>query len=60
MAIEFTHIHNVVRTYQRTIDILPSARQGAEQVRNEKEDQISISSDAREHNLFTLRMRLIL
>lgn len=48
MAIEFTQIHNVVRTYQRAIHLPPSARQEAAQAGHVGEDQISISPDARE------------
>ena len=48
MAIEFTQIHNVVRTYQRALHRLPSARQDGEQSAHIGKDQISISLDARE------------
>ena len=50
MAIEFTQIHNVVRTYQRAIEISPSVRQDAEQAGQVKGDQVSISPDARERD----------
>lgn len=54
MAIEFTQIHNVVRTYQRDIHLLPSARQDAEQPGHVGEDQISISPDTRERDFIHL------
>lgn len=38
MAIEFTQIHNVVRTYQRAIEFSPSVRQDAEQAGQVKGD----------------------
>lgn len=47
MAIEFTQIHNAVRTYQRAIQLPPSAQQDAEQAGHVGEDQISISPDTR-------------
>ena len=46
MAIKFTQIHNVVRTYQRAIHLSPSARQDAEQGGHAGEDLISTSPDA--------------
>lgn len=51
MAIEFTQIHNVVRTYQRAIHLSPSARQDAEQAGHAGADLTSTSPDAceREH-----------
>lgn len=48
MAIEFTQIHNVVRTYQRALHRLQSARQDGEQSAHIGKDLISISLDARE------------
>jgi hypothetical protein len=54
MAIEFTQIHNVVRTYQRAIHLSQSARQGAEQAGHVGEDQISISRDAPQRDTFHL------
>ena len=54
MAIEFTQIHNVVRTYQRALHLLPSARQDAEQSAHVEKDQISIFLDARERETINL------
>jgi len=54
MAIEFTRVHNVVRTYQRAIHLPPSARQDAEQAGHVGEDQILISRDAPERDTFYL------
>ena len=48
MAIEFTQIHNVVRTYQRALHRLPFARQDGEQSAHTGKDRISISLAARE------------
>ena len=48
MAIEFNQIHNVVRTYQWAIHLPPSTRQESEQAGHVREDQISISLNARE------------
>jgi hypothetical protein len=48
MAIQFNQIHNVVRTYQRTIHLPPSARQDAGPVGHVGEDQIFISPHVRE------------
>jgi hypothetical protein len=50
MAIEFTQIHNVVRTYQWAIHLPPSAEQDIEQTAHVGADQISISLDSREQN----------
>jgi hypothetical protein len=50
MAIEFTQIHNVVRTYQRAIHLPPSERQDAQQTGHVGQDQISISPGTRERN----------
>jgi len=50
MAIEFTQIHNVVRTYQRAIHLPPSERQDAQQTEHVGQAQISISPCARERN----------
>ena len=50
MAIEFTQIHNVVRTYQRVIHLPPSERQDAEQTGHVRRDRISISPGVRKQN----------
>lgn len=47
MGIEFGQIHNLVRTYQRILDV-PSGKDSLEeQTLREAEDRISISAQAR-------------
>jgi hypothetical protein len=53
MAIEVNQIHNVVRTYQQALHLPPSVREDAEQGRPMKEDQISISSVARDRENYS-------
>jgi hypothetical protein len=50
MAIEFTRIHNVVRTYQLAIHLPPSARQDVGQAGHVGGDQISNPLDAPERD----------
>lgn len=53
MVIEVNQIHNVVRTYQQAIQLPPSEREDTEQAGYMKEDQISISSVARERENYS-------
>jgi len=46
MAIEFFMIHNVVRTYQRAIQLFPSTRWDGEGVEYREENRTSLSPDA--------------
>ena len=46
MTIESNQIHNVVRTYERSLQLSPSAWRDAEQAGYVEEDQISISAHA--------------
>jgi hypothetical protein len=49
MPIEFTHLHNLVRTYQRSLRVNESMKPGANA---EADDRVSISGEARdEHRL---------
>jgi hypothetical protein len=50
MAIEFTQIHNVVRTYQRAIHLALFERQDVEQTGHVRRDQISIFPGVRKQN----------
>ena len=48
MPIEFTHLHNLVRTYQRSLSLSDSSRRTEPQSQEETEDRVSISPEARE------------
>jgi hypothetical protein len=49
MGIEFSQIHNLVRTYQRILNQPPSKQHRGEMAGAASEDRISISPGAREH-----------
>ena len=53
MSIHFSQIHNIVRTYQRVLDLEPSeaprtSRVAQDQGGTEGNDKVSISSEARQ------------
>lgn len=53
MSIHFDQIHNIVRTYQRVLDLEPSegprtSRSSQDQGGTEGNDKVSISSEARQ------------
>ena len=48
MPIEFTHLHNLVRTYQRSLNLSDSLRRTEPRSPDETTDRVSISSEARE------------
>lgn len=49
MAIEFSQIHNLVRTYQRILDVPSRAQSREGGTGRAMEDQVSISPQAREY-----------
>jgi hypothetical protein len=52
MPIEFTHLHNLVRTYQRSLHVNGSMKPPTSGARAEADDRVSISGEARdEHRL---------
>ena len=52
MPIEFTHLHNLVRTYQRSLHVNGSMKPLTSGARAEADDRVSISGEARdEHRL---------
>jgi hypothetical protein len=48
MGIEFSQIHNLVRTYERILDVPSSKQVREDRVGTAAEDRISISPQARE------------
>jgi len=48
MPIEFTHLHNLVRTYQRSLNLSDSLRGTEPRSPVETTDRVSISTEARE------------
>ncbi|MDQ6734628.1 MAG: hypothetical protein M3Z35_11045 [Nitrospirota bacterium] len=52
MPIEFTHLHNLVRTYQRSLHVNESMKPSTSGTNAEVNDLVSISGEARdEHRL---------
>ena len=52
MPIEFTHLHNLVRTYQRSLHVNESRKPATSGTNAEVNDLVSISGEARdEHRL---------
>lgn len=49
MAIEFSQIHNLVRTYQRILDVPPRGPARGDGTGRATEDHVSISPQAREY-----------
>lgn len=49
MGIEFSQIHNLVRTYQRILNVSSSKSPCGDRTAPETEDRISISPQARAH-----------
>jgi hypothetical protein len=49
MPIEFTHLHNLVRTYQRSLHLTESRKASAAPMPADMEDRVSLSEEAREH-----------
>ena len=50
MGIEFSQIHNLVRTYQRMLNRPPSTELSEERTTKEPVDRVAISPQAREQN----------
>lgn len=48
MPIEFTYLHNLVRTYQRSLNLQDSDRPMESRSTVRQDDRVSISSKARE------------
>lgn len=48
MPIEFTHLHNLVRTYQRSLHLSESSKASTEPPHDELDDRVSISDEARD------------
>ena len=52
MPIEFTHLHNLVRTYQRSLHVNEPMKHPTSDTSAEVDDRVSISGKARdEHRL---------
>ena len=49
MGIEFSQIHNLVRTYQRILNVSSSKQPHGDRADTTTEDRISLSPQAREH-----------
>lgn len=47
MPIEFTHLHNLVRTYQRSLHVNESVKPSTSDTNAEVDDYVSISGEAR-------------
>jgi hypothetical protein len=47
MPIEFTHLHNLVRTYQRSLHLNESSKASAAPMQADLDDRVSISEEAR-------------
>jgi hypothetical protein len=58
MPIEFSQIHNLVRTYQRILDVPSRARSRGDGTGRVTEDQVSISPQAREYEEQSRRDRI--
>lgn len=50
MPIEFTHLHNLVRTYQRSLPVIESIKPSTSSTNAEVEDHVSISGEARDEH----------
>jgi hypothetical protein len=50
MPIEFTHLHNLVRTYQRSLHLSESSKASIEPSHDELDDRVSISDEARDEH----------
>jgi hypothetical protein len=50
MPIEFTHLHNLVRTYQRSLHVNESMKPSTSSTNAEMEDYVSISGEARDEH----------
>jgi len=48
MGIEFSQIHNLVRTYQRMLNAPPSKHLGGDRITTEIDDRVVISPQGRE------------
>ncbi|WP_447983436.1 hypothetical protein [Nitrospira sp. Nam74] len=48
MPIEFTHLHNLVRTYQRSLHLSELSKASTEPPHDELDDRVSISDEARD------------
>jgi hypothetical protein len=49
VGIEFSQIHNLVRTYQRILNVPSSMQSRGDRTDGATEDRVSISPQAREH-----------
>ena len=50
MPIEFTHLHNLVRTYQRSLHLNESSKASAAPRQADLDDRVSISEEARDEH----------
>ena len=50
MSIEFTHLHNLVRTYQRALPLNESLKPSTSSTNAEVEDHVSISDEAHDEH----------
>lgn len=58
MGIEFSQIHNLVRAYQRILDVPSRAKSRRDGAGRATEDQVSISPQAREYEEQSRRDRI--
>jgi hypothetical protein len=56
MPIEFTHLHNLVRTYQRSLHLNEPAPPSTSHAHTDKDDRVSISREAREEQRHQMGM----
>jgi hypothetical protein len=50
MPIEFTHLHNLLRTYQRSLHLTESSKTSSERTQADLDDRVSISEEARDEH----------
>ena len=50
MPIEFTHLHNLVRTYQRSLHLNESSKALAAHTQADLDDRVSVSEEARDEH----------
>jgi hypothetical protein len=50
MPIEFTHLHNLVRTYHRSLHLSESSKASSAPTQADLDDRVSISEEARDEH----------
>jgi len=50
MPIEFSHLHNLLRTYQRSLQVNESVKRSTSGTEAEMDDHVSISDQARDEH----------